>query len=117
MKLKFEMYIKKFQYYQKASCVKTFKRRFFLLSLINLCAITYTHYSRELCARTRTVIVDKNSTQIRLNILNRISGTHEYNKTVVLKMSYLFFSPRYRSSKSAVIFNSAHKLRAHNFRR
>ena len=52
-KLKFEMYIKKLHYHQKASCVKTFKRRFFyfqnmdfttansklLLSLINLCAI------------------------------------------------------------------------------
>ena len=33
------------------------------------------------------------------------------------KMPYLFFSPRYRDSKSAVIFNSAHKHRAHNFRR
>ena len=34
--------------------------------------------------------------------------------TVFLKMSYLFFSPRYRDSKSAVIFNRAHKHRAHN---
>ena len=58
MKLKFEMYIKKLHYYQKASCVKNLKEGFFiycvvyfqnmdftiaisklLLSLINLCAI------------------------------------------------------------------------------
>ena len=32
-------------------------------------------------------------------------------------MPYLFFSPRYRGSKSAVIFNSDEKHRAHNFRR
>ena len=31
-------------------------------------------------------------------------------------MPYLFFSPRYRGLKSAVIFNSAHKHRAHDFR-
>ena len=29
MKLKFEIYIKKLHYYQKASCVQIFKRRFF----------------------------------------------------------------------------------------
>ena len=41
---------------------------------------------------------------------------HKLSKCFV-KMPYLFFSPRYRDSKSAVIFNSAHKHRAHNFRR
>ena len=34
-----------------------------------------------------------------------------------LKMPYLFFSLIYRDSKSAVIFNTAHKHRAHKFRR
>ena len=45
MKLKFEMYIKKLHYYQKVSCIKTFKRRFFYF----LCCIfsKYGSYNYE----------------------------------------------------------------------
>ena len=44
MKLKFEVYIKKLRYYQKASCVKTFKRRFFYF----LCCI-FSKYGFSNC--------------------------------------------------------------------
>ena len=46
-------------------------------------------------------------------------NNHTIGKLGVLFLSFelLFFSPRYRGSKSAVIFNSNDKHRAHNFRR
>ena len=45
MKLKIEMFITKLHYYQKVSCVKTFKRRFFYF----LCCIfsKYGFYNCE----------------------------------------------------------------------
>ena len=59
MKIKFEMYIKKLDYYQKVSCIKTFKRRFFYF----LCCIfsKYGFYNCEF----KIIIVPKKFMRIQ----------------------------------------------------
>ena len=75
MKLNFQMYIKKFHYYQKVSCVKTFKKRFFYFLCLYFPNMDFTIANSKLLLCLRKIVWNLNPVWIFQILCNTLIKT------------------------------------------